>query len=180
MTPLVTVEIAPIDDPTAMTDDSASTTEDTPVTVAVLGNDSDPDTPLAVRKINGAPIAVGGSVTVANGSVVLNADGTLTFTPAANFNGTASFDYAARAGLHFQLFDRAAGQNFFQSVTEIPTAGGVGGTATDFDVTALASSLTGTPTISPSATPARSMSRAAAATPSTPPRTTARRSMSTA
>jgi hypothetical protein len=140
---LVTVQIAPVDDPTTMTGDSASTVEDRPVTIAVLGNDHDPDTLLAISAVNGTPIAVGGSVTVANGSVTLNSDGTLTFTPTTNFNGTASFDYAARTGLHFQLFDRTGAQSFFRSVTEIPTAGGVGGTATDFDVAALASSLTG-------------------------------------
>ena len=56
---IITVQIAPVDDPTTVGDDSAGTAEDTPVTIAVLGNDSDPDTPLAVRKINGASITVG-------------------------------------------------------------------------------------------------------------------------
>ena len=79
---------------------------------------------------------------VANGSVTLNADGTLTFTPDSNFNGTASFEYSAGAALHYQFFDRDF-QSAFRSVAQIPIAGGVAGSATDFDVGALALSLSG-------------------------------------
>ncbi|MHA6316122.1 Ig-like domain-containing protein, partial [Altererythrobacter sp. CAU 1778] len=65
------------------TDDAASTNEDTPVNIDVLNNDTDPDLdPLSVV-----------SATSAEGTVVIEADGTLTFTPNANFNGTATIDY---------------------------------------------------------------------------------------
>ena len=33
-----------------------------------------------------------------NGTIVDNGDGTFTFTPAANFSGTASFDYTVSDG----------------------------------------------------------------------------------
>jgi hypothetical protein len=64
--------------------DTPSTPEDTAVTVAVLDNDADEyGTPLHVT-------AVG---TPSSGTVVLNPDATITYTPAANFNGTATFTY---------------------------------------------------------------------------------------
>jgi subtilisin family serine protease/subtilisin-like proprotein convertase family protein len=69
-------------------DDSASTPEDTPVTVAVLANDRDPD---------GDPLTVT-AVSAQNGTAVINADNTVTFTPAANFFGTASFTYTISDG----------------------------------------------------------------------------------
>jgi large repetitive protein len=73
--------------PTA-TNDSATTTEDTPVTVPVLSNDRDPDAdPLTVT-----------SAGAANGTVVINPDGTITYTPNANFNGTDTITYAISDG----------------------------------------------------------------------------------
>ncbi len=71
------------DGPVAI-DDSATTPEGTPVTVAVLSNDSDPDgDPLTVTQINGQPITVGGSVALFDtaptpnkiGDVTLQANG---------------------------------------------------------------------------------------------------------
>ena len=108
----------------------------------MLDNDSDPDAPLVVRAINGTPIAVNGTVLVANGKVSLGGDGTLVYEPAFGFHGKTSFTYQAGTGLHYQFFDREF-ENDFDSVTQIPTAGGIGGTATDFDVAALAQSLSG-------------------------------------
>jgi hypothetical protein len=89
----MTINVAPIDDETAATDDAAHTAEDTPVVIDVLGNDIDFDTALAVAAIDATPIATDATVPVANGSVTLNADGTLTFAPAADFNGETSFTY---------------------------------------------------------------------------------------
>ncbi|KTD78027.1 hypothetical protein Lwor_1705, partial [Legionella worsleiensis] len=37
-------------------------------------------------------------VNVVNGTVLLNADGTLSFSPAANFNGTTDFTYTVTSG----------------------------------------------------------------------------------
>ncbi len=78
--------------------DTATTAEDVPVNIAVLGNDSFENAGRAITAINGASIAPGGSITVTNGSVRLEANGTLTFTPAANYNGPASFSYTVTSG----------------------------------------------------------------------------------
>ncbi|MBL0282785.1 MAG: cadherin-like domain-containing protein [Zoogloea sp.] len=66
------------DGPTAVAD-LASTLEDQPVTFTVLGNDTDPD---------GDTLSVtGATVDPLKGTVVVNANGTLTFTPAPDVNG---------------------------------------------------------------------------------------------
>ena len=137
-----TVDITPVDDPTTVADDSASTNENSAAFIRVLDNDSEPDTPLVVRAINGTPIAVNETVLVANGKVSLGGDGTLVYEPAFGLHDKTSFTYQAGTGLHYQFFDRES-ENDFDSVAQIPTAGGVGGTATDFDVAALALSLSG-------------------------------------
>ncbi|MBE9635496.1 Ig-like domain-containing protein [Salipiger mangrovisoli] len=66
-------------------DDSAETDEDVAVTIDVLANDSDPE---------GEPLTVvSAEVTGGEGSVVINGDGTLTFTPAEDFTGDAEITY---------------------------------------------------------------------------------------
>jgi hypothetical protein len=71
------------------------------VTLLALTNDSDIDgNPLSITQVNGAAIIAGGAaVPVTNGTVSLNAAATqLTFTPAANYNGLASFTYTISDG----------------------------------------------------------------------------------
>ncbi|MEE3197369.1 MAG: Ig-like domain-containing protein, partial [Pseudomonadota bacterium] len=58
--------------------DTASTNEDTAVSINVLANDSDPD---------GNTLSVT-AATASNGTVAINSDYTLSYTPNANFNGT--------------------------------------------------------------------------------------------
>ena len=65
-------------------DDAVSTTEETPVTFAVLGNDSDPDGDLPLRVV---------AATAGRGTVVVNGDGTLTYTPGADVSGTDTITY---------------------------------------------------------------------------------------
>ena len=68
------------------------TDEDTPLTVAapgVLGNDTDVDGDALTAVLVSGP---------ANGTLTLNADGSFTYTPDANFNGTDSFTYKASDG----------------------------------------------------------------------------------
>ncbi|MCK4394849.1 tandem-95 repeat protein, partial [Candidatus Bipolaricaulota bacterium] len=63
--------------------------EDTPVTTNVVANDTDVDGTVvssAVAIVNGP----------SNGSVVNNGDGTVTYTPNANFNGSDSFTYTVK------------------------------------------------------------------------------------
>jgi hypothetical protein len=87
-TAIVTVTVAAVNDPPAAVGDSATTAEDTPVTIGVLGNDSD---------VDGDPLTVT-AASAANGAVTINPDGTLTYTPNANFNGTDTISYTISDG----------------------------------------------------------------------------------
>ncbi|MFO0842984.1 MAG: Ig-like domain-containing protein [Gemmataceae bacterium] len=70
--------------------DSALTHAGAPVTVGVLANDGDPD---------GDPLRVAGVTQGAHGSVTVNANGTLTYTPDAGFKGgTDTFSYTVSDG----------------------------------------------------------------------------------
>jgi hypothetical protein len=78
----------PGNDPPDAVDDMATTTKDTPVTISVLTNDTDPQSdPLTVT-------AVG---TPANGSATTNGT-TVTYTPTPGFEGTDVFTYTASDG----------------------------------------------------------------------------------
>ena len=79
----------PGNNPPVANNDSASTNEDTPVTINVLANDSDPDGDL----LGVASVAAPG-----HGTAVINADKTVTYTPAPSFFGTDSFTYTASDG----------------------------------------------------------------------------------
>jgi hypothetical protein len=87
-TAMVTVSVAPVNDPPVAASDSAATTEDTPVIIDVLANDSD---------VDGDPLTVI-AASAANGTVVRNANGTITYTPNANFNGTDMIAYTISDG----------------------------------------------------------------------------------
>ncbi len=86
-TATVTVEVTadPGGDPVAV-DDTGSTFVATPVTIDVLANDTDPDTPLTDLTVS----AVG---TPLNGTAAIATDGTVTYTPDAGFSGTDTFTY---------------------------------------------------------------------------------------
>ncbi|WP_157063151.1 tandem-95 repeat protein [Legionella worsleiensis] len=79
-------------------DDTAVTNEDTAVNIAVIANDTFENAGRVITAINGNAITVGGTVNVADGTVLLNANGTVTFTPANNFNGSTSFTYTVTSG----------------------------------------------------------------------------------
>jgi hypothetical protein len=82
--PVVVVDTAPANNAPVANPDAATTAEDTAVTIDVLGNDTDAD---------GDALAVTGVTGVSNGSASVNADGSVTLTPAPNFFGTATFSY---------------------------------------------------------------------------------------
>ncbi|WP_405198558.1 tandem-95 repeat protein [Christiangramia sp. LLG6405-1] len=88
-TATVTVTVAPVNDAPVAVDDSASTSEDTPIEIAVLNNDSDPDND---------PLSVTETTQPENGTVVINNDGTVTYTPNENFNGGDTFEYTISDG----------------------------------------------------------------------------------
>ncbi|MEH6522759.1 Ig-like domain-containing protein [Sulfitobacter sp.] len=82
------VSVGETSEPPVAADDTATTDEDTPVTIDVLTNDSDPD---------GDPLEVI-EATSPDGSVTINDDGTLEFTPNADFNGPATITYTITDG----------------------------------------------------------------------------------
>lgn len=83
-----------VGEPTNTVDDIMTGTEDTQTNIDVLANDSNADGfNVVVTHVNGQAISLGGTVAITNGSVTLNADGTLTFTPMKDFNGLATFEY---------------------------------------------------------------------------------------
>lgn len=83
-TAVVTITITPVPDPPVAATDNVTTAEDTVVTISPLGNDSDPD---------GDAFSILSVTTAFHGTVVNNGNGTVTYTPAANYNGTDQFDY---------------------------------------------------------------------------------------
>ena len=88
----VTAALGDEEGPPVATDDSYSVAEDDVLTVSapgVLGNDSDPDNDALTAAVASGP---------SHGGVVLNANGSFTYTPAANFNGGDSFTYDASDG----------------------------------------------------------------------------------
>ncbi|MFA8388311.1 MAG: Ig-like domain-containing protein, partial [Pelagibaca sp.] len=75
-------------EPPVADDDTASTTEDTPVSIDVLANDEDPD---------GDALSVT-SASALNGSVVIEADDRLSYTPNPDFSGTDWIRYGVEDG----------------------------------------------------------------------------------
>ena len=88
-TATVSVGVTPVNDPPVAAADTAVTDEDTPVTIAVLGNDSD---------VEGDTLTVAAVTSGAHGAVAINNDGTVTYTPNLNFNGSDSFSYTVSDG----------------------------------------------------------------------------------
>ena len=88
----VTITITATNDGPTAAGEAYTTAEDTALTVAalgVLGNDSDPDgDPLTAVLVTGP----------GHGTLALNANGSFTYSPAANFTGSDSFTYRASDG----------------------------------------------------------------------------------
>ncbi len=88
----VTVSVNPPNDPPVAVADNAVATEDVPVTIlasALLSNDSDPDSdPLTLLSVQNA----------VSGTASLDLNGDVLFTPDADFNGFATFDYTIGDG----------------------------------------------------------------------------------
>ncbi len=89
----VTITVNPVNDAPVAAADSYDATEDAPLSIdaaaGVLANDTDADgDPLTATLVSGP----------ANGTLTLNADGSFSYTPNADFNGTDSFTYTASDG----------------------------------------------------------------------------------
>ncbi|MFC7433531.1 tandem-95 repeat protein, partial [Hydrogenophaga bisanensis] len=88
----LTITVNGANDHPLANEDTLGATEDTPVTFSasdLLSNDTDVDsTGLTIQSVTSGT----------GGTVVLNGDGTVTFTPTANFTGTATFSYVMNDG----------------------------------------------------------------------------------
>ncbi|HET9426511.1 MAG TPA: Ig-like domain-containing protein, partial [Gemmatimonadaceae bacterium] len=87
----VSVTVTPVNDPPTANPDSLLVTEDTPATVNVFANDTDPDGPSSPT-ITGTS---GGTL----GTVSCAPTGGCTYTPNANANGSDSFTYTVFDGV---------------------------------------------------------------------------------
>lgn len=83
----VTINVACVNDPPVANDNSHTTAEDTPVSGTATSTDIDGGAPTYA-------LASGPS----HGSVIVNGDGTYTYTPAANYNGPDSFTFTVSDG----------------------------------------------------------------------------------
>ncbi|WP_167853580.1 tandem-95 repeat protein [Roseovarius aestuariivivens] len=87
----IAVEVTPVNDDPVAVDDIENTDEDVPITFNPAENDTDVDgDPLVVSAVD--------PVDPAEGVAVLNPDGTVTFTPAPNFNGPVEIGYTVSDG----------------------------------------------------------------------------------
>ncbi|WP_418148876.1 Ig-like domain-containing protein [Variovorax paradoxus] len=86
-TTTVNVTVNPVNDLPTVPDYTQTTHEDTPVSGQVIGTDVDGD---ALTYVKGSDPA--------HGTVTVNADGTYTYVPGANFNGTDSFTVTVSDG----------------------------------------------------------------------------------
>ena len=88
----VSLTVGGVNDAPIALGDSYAATEDTPLVVTtptLLANDTDPDADIITAVLTSGP---------AHGTLALSADGTFTYTPAANYSGTDSFTYRASDG----------------------------------------------------------------------------------
>jgi VCBS repeat-containing protein len=88
----VRIEVTAVNDAPAAHGDEYATDEETPLTVAgpgVLGNDTDAEGDTLTAKLESGP---------GHGGLSLNADGSFTYTPQADYDGPDSFTYRAHDG----------------------------------------------------------------------------------
>ncbi len=84
----VTIDVANVNDAPVAVDDQASTLEDTPTTLDVLANDSDPD---------GDALSIESSTAPLHGTA-LRAGGSIVYTPNSNYFGLDTFTYIVSDG----------------------------------------------------------------------------------
>ncbi|WP_346321110.1 Ig-like domain-containing protein, partial [Chitinophaga sp. YIM B06452] len=112
-TAMVVFTITAVNDVPVAVADSATTDENTPVPGNVLTNDSDLEGDGLTASLVVAPV---------NGTVVLNADGSFTYTPGANYNGLDSLIYQVCDNGSPSLCDTATLHIAITNVNERPAA----------------------------------------------------------
>jgi gliding motility-associated-like protein len=94
----VTITVTPVNDAPIAVDDAFSTDQNVPLNASVAGNDSDVDGPSANYTLVTGPT---------HGNLVLNPDGSFTYTPDLDFNGSDQFVYSLCDGGTPDLCDNA-------------------------------------------------------------------------
>ena len=125
----VTITVTSVNDVPVVTDDSATIAEDGHlVGTSVLANDS--DLHGGAPSENNVPLTADLGTTTTHGTLVLAANGTYTYDPAPDFNGTDSFTYRAKDALD-GLSVLATVTITVTSVNDAPVATGDSGTVAE-------------------------------------------------
>ena len=122
VTATVTVTINPVDDPPVAANDAATTAKDTAVTIHVLANDYHVDGPLDVISTS----------LPAHGTAIVNADETITYTPAAGYVGDDSFSYTLAGGVTATVTVTVQGVAATMHVADLDGTGAVKGNSTQW------------------------------------------------
>lgn len=109
----LTVTIAPQNAAPVAANDSYSVNEDGVLTGNTVGNDSDPDVD---------PFTAALVTTASHGTVVMNSDGSFTYTPDVDYNGADSFTYQLFDGL--DVSNTATVSVTVAAVNDVPVANG--------------------------------------------------------
>ena len=88
-TSILSITVTPLNDTPVANDDNTSTSPGTPVDIAVLGNDSDPDGDILTVTID---------TNASHGTVSVDSNGTVTYTPNTGFSGIDTFTYTVSDG----------------------------------------------------------------------------------
>ncbi|MCK5859986.1 MAG: tandem-95 repeat protein [Abyssibacter sp.] len=116
---VVTITVTAVNDPPSTTDQSFALNEDEPLSAALTADDADGDS-LSYSL---------GELSPTNGSVNLASDGSFTYTPSDDFNGTDSFSFVVSDG---QAFSNARTATLtIAPVNDAPTIAGTPPTVVD-------------------------------------------------
>ena len=118
-TAAVTITVSNINDKPVANEDSATTPEETLVTVDVAGNDTDVDGNLDPTSAN---TGCATCTIPANGTLSNKGDGTFDYTPNTNFNGSDTFVYEICDGDTPSLCDTAQVTITVSSINDAPVA----------------------------------------------------------
>jgi gliding motility-associated-like protein len=94
-TATISVTVTPVNDAPVAVADAKTTNEDNATTITILANDTDADNSVLASSVDLDPATTGSQTSVdhAEGNWSVNAAGVVTFTPIANFFGTATNTY---------------------------------------------------------------------------------------